>query len=55
MIFSAVTSKAETWLTDDLLPKINLLVASFLPDSWGSGILEKFSDRCHDIYLSVVR
>ena len=29
MIFSAVTSKAETWLTDDLLPKINLLVASF--------------------------
>lgn len=29
MIFSAVTTKAESWLTDDLLPKINLLVASF--------------------------
>lgn len=35
MIFSAVTSKAETWLTDDLLPKINLLLQAFLPDSWG--------------------
>lgn len=29
MIFSTVTSKAEAWLTNDLLPKINLLVASF--------------------------
>lgn len=29
MIFSTVTARAETWLTNDLLPKINLLVASF--------------------------
>lgn len=28
-IFSTLTARAETFLTDDLLPKINLLVASF--------------------------
>ncbi len=36
MIFSAVTSKAETWLTDNLLPKNKSSgPQAFLQDSWG--------------------
>lgn len=41
MIFSAVTAKAETWLTDDLLPKINLLVASFSTGFMGALVFLK--------------
>lgn len=29
MIFSAVSTKAETWLTNDLIPRINQIVTSF--------------------------
>lgn len=41
MIFSTVTARAETWLTNDLLPKINLLVASFSTGFMGALVFLK--------------
>lgn len=41
MFFSTVTARAETWLTNDLLPKINLLVASFSTGFMGALVFLK--------------
>lgn len=41
MIFSTITARAETWLTNDLLPKINLLVASFSTGFMGALVFLK--------------